>query len=381
MSRTLVVTNDFPTRRGGIEGFVFALCGQLNPDEVVVYTAAMPGAAEFDAALEFEVVRDRSRMLLPTGRVVRRVQEVLCTRGCDRVLFGASAPLGLLAPALRRAGAEHCVALTHGHETWWATVPGTRSALRRIGDACDTLTYVSRWCAERIGRALSADARSRMRRLAPGVDCQRFAPGCGGDEVRDRLGIAPDDPVVVSVARMVARKGQDTLVRAWPSVLAKVPRAVLLLIGDGPNRRNVERLSDRRGVRDNVVFAGSVPWAETPAYFDAGDVFAMPSRTRRGGLEPEALGIVFLEAAACGLPVVVGDSGGSPDAVRHEETGLLVDAQNRSAVASALVRLLSDQHLAVRMGSAGRAWVSSEWTWHSSGTRLKSLLAGKDPDA
>jgi phosphatidylinositol alpha-1,6-mannosyltransferase len=273
------------------------------------------------------------------------------------------------------------VALTHGHETWWATVPGTRSALRRIGDACDTLTYVSRWCAERVGRALSADARSRMRRLAPGVDSQRFAPACGGDEVRAGLGIAAEDPVVVSVARMVARKGQDTLVRAWPSVLVEMPRAVLLLIGDGPNRQRVERLSDRLGVRDNVVFAGSVPWVETPAYFDAGNVFAMPSRTRRGGLEPEALGIVFLEAAACGLPVVVGESGGSPDAVRHEETGLLVDARNPSAVASALVLLLSDQHRAVRMGSAGRAWVRSEWTWHSSGSRLKSLLAGKDPDA
>jgi phosphatidyl-myo-inositol dimannoside synthase len=381
VSRTLVVTNDFPTRRGGIESFVFALCGQLNPEQVVVFTAAMPGAADFDAGLAFEVVRDQSRILLPTPRVARRAQDVLQTRGCDQVLFGSSAPLGLLAPGLRSAGAQHCVALTHGHETWWATVPGARSAMRRIGDACDTLTYVSRWCGDRVSRALSADARSRMRRLAPGVDSQRFTPGCGGDEVRDRLGIPRQDPVVVCVARMVARKGQDTLVRAWPLVLQAVPRAVLLLVGDGRHRQRVERLADKRGVRHTVVLAGSVPWAEIPAFLDAGDVFAMPSRTRLGGLEPEALGIVFLEAAACGLPVVVGDSGGSPDAVRHDETGLLVDPRDPAAVARTLVRLLMDRDLAARMGSAGRAWVGTEWTWHNTGARLMSLLAGKDPDA
>jgi phosphatidylinositol alpha-1,6-mannosyltransferase len=381
MSRTLVVTNDFPTRRGGIEAFVFALCGQLAGDEVVVYTASMPGAAEFDAEVGFEVVRDRSPILLPTSRVARRVQDVLRTRGCDRVLFGASAPLGLLTSRVRSAGAEHCVALTHGHETWWASVPGARSAMRRIGDGCDTLTYVSSWCRDQVARALSPDARARMRRLTPGVDSQRFAPGCGGDDVRGRLGIQEDARVVVCAARMVARKGQDTLVRAWPLVLAAVPEAVLLLVGDGSHRRNVERLSAGRGVRDSVLFAGSVPWAEMPAYFDAGDVFAMPSRTRLAGLEPEALGIVFLEAAACGLPVVVGDSGGASDAVRHEETGFIVDPRDPAGVARTLIRLLQDRELAVRMGSAGRDWVSAEWTWAGSGARLRSLLAGKDPDA
>jgi phosphatidyl-myo-inositol dimannoside synthase len=380
MSRTLVVTNDFPTRRGGIEAFVFALCGQLDYHDVVVYTASMQGGAEFDRELGFEVVRDRSRVLLPTGRVGRQAQGLLRTRGCDRVLFGASAPLGLLAPRLRSAGAKHCVALTHGHETWWASVPCARSAMRRIGDGCDTLTYVSTWCRDQVARALSPYARSRLRRLTPGVDSQRFSPGCGGDMVRSRLGIHENARVVVCAARMIARKGQDTLVRAWPLVLRAVPEAVLLLVGDGSYRRKIERLSSTPGVRDSVVFAGSVPWAEMPAYFDAGDVFAMPSRTRLAGLEPEALGIVFLEAAACGLPVVVGDSGGACDAVRHEETGFVVDPRDPAVVASRVIRLLQDRELAARMGSAGRTWVGSEWTWPVSGMRLKALLDGRDPD-
>jgi phosphatidyl-myo-inositol dimannoside synthase len=313
VSRVLVVTNDFPTRRGGIESFVLALCLGLPPDEVVVYTASMPGDATYDAGLPFPVYRDPGRVLLPTPAVARRVARVLRRHGCDRVLFGASAPLGLMAPALRRAGAERLVALTHGHEVWWARLPPTRRLLHRIGESVDVMTYVSEWCRERIAPALSPAARSRMVRLSPGVDLDRFHPGCGGADVRRRLGIPATAPVVVCTARLVRRKGQDTLVRAWPAVRGVHPDARLLLVGDGPDRGRLERLVRRVGVADSVLMTGGVPWEEVPAYTDAGDVFAMPCRTRLLGLEPEAWGIVFLEAQACGLPVVVGDSGGAPE--------------------------------------------------------------------
>ena len=180
MSRTLVVTNDFPTRRGGIESFVLALCERLPADEVVVYTASMPGDAAYDAGLPFPVYRDPGRTLLPTPAVARRVTEVLRRHGCDRVLFGAGAPLGLLAPGLRRAGATRLVALTHGHEVWWARTPVAHRLLRRIGDSVDVLTYVSEWCRDHLAPALSEAAATRMCRLSPGVDPGRFFPGCGG---------------------------------------------------------------------------------------------------------------------------------------------------------------------------------------------------------
>lgn len=313
MSRVLVVTNDFPTRRGGIETFVLALCQGMPADEVVVYTASMPGDREFDATLPFPVYRDPASMLLPTPAVGRRVVEVMRRHGCDRVLFGASAPLGLLAPRLRRAGARRIVALTHGHEVWWAKVPVSRQVLRRIGDSVDVLTYVSEWCHDRIAPALSPAAQERMRRLSPGVDPDRFYPGCGGAGMRRRLGFEEDTPVVVCLARLVRRKGQDTLIRAWPEVLRQHPDARLLIVGDGPDRSRLRTLAARYEVEDSVVFTGGVSWEDVPAYIDAGDVFAMPCRTRLLGLECEAWGIVFLEAQACGLPVVVGDSGGAPE--------------------------------------------------------------------
>jgi phosphatidylinositol alpha-1,6-mannosyltransferase len=322
MSRVLFVTNDFPTRRGGIESFILALCQRMPPDEVVVYTASMPGDEEYDATLPFPVYRDPSTMLLPTPAVGRRVSEVLQRHGCDRVMFGASAPLGLLAPRLRRAGAKHLIALTHGHEVWWAKVPVTRQLLRRIGDSVDVMTYVSEWCRKQIAPALSPMAAARMEKLSPGVDTDRFYPGCGGEEIRRRLSIPEDTPVVVCVARMVKRKGQDTLVKAWPEVLREIPDAMLLLVGDGPNRRRVERLAERLGVRQSVIFTGSVAAEDVPKHMDAGDVFAMPCRTRLFGLEAEAFGIVFLEAAACGLPVIAGDSGGAPEAAGATNWGV-----------------------------------------------------------
>jgi phosphatidylinositol alpha-1,6-mannosyltransferase len=310
VSRVLFVTNDFPTRRGGIETFVYELCNHMDPSEVVVYTASMEGDVEFDATLPFPVYRDPSSMLLPTPAVGRRVVEVMKRHDCDRVVFGASAPLGLLGRRLRRAGAQRLVALTHGHEVWWARVPGTRQLLRRIGDSVDVMTYVSEWCRERIAPALSPDAAARMQRLSPGVDTDRFYPGCGGEEMRKRLDIPADAPVVVCVARMVKRKGQDTLVRAWPDVLREMPDARLLLVGDGPNRPRIERMVRRRGLQDSVIMTGRVPAEDIPKCMDAGDVFAMPCRSRLFGLEAEAFGIVFLEAAACDLPVIAGDTGG-----------------------------------------------------------------------
>jgi phosphatidylinositol alpha-1,6-mannosyltransferase len=376
VSRTLVVTNDFPPRTGGIESFVLAMTRRLPAGSVVVHTARQRGDAAFDATLPFPVVRDRSRLMVPTPQIARRAAEIARAEGCDRVWFGAAAPLALMAPRLRAAGAGRTVATTHGHEIWWSTVPATRPLMRRIGDVNDVVTYLGEYCRRRIAAALSPAAQERMVRFTPGVDDTTFRPGCGGDEVRARLGLG-DRPVVVCVSRMVPRKGQDVLVRALPAIRAQAPDAALLLVGDGPHRGEIERLVDRLGLRDDVVLTGRVPWDETPAYYDAGDVFCMPTRTRLGGLEPEALGICYLEAAATGLPVVAGDSGGAPDAVLDGENGLVVDGRDVAAVARACTTFLADPLLAKQFGARGRAWVAREWRWDDLAVRLQGLLTGE----
>ena len=376
MGRTLIVTNDFPPRTGGIESFVLAMAQRMPKGQVVVHTARQNGDRAFDATLDFPVVRDPSRLMVPTPAIARRAAELARSEGCDRVWFGAAAPLGLMAGRLRAAGVERLVATTHGHEVWWAGVPVTRSLIRRIGRDVDVVTYLGEYCRARIAPALDPAARARMVQLTPGVDDVAFHPGADGAAVRKKHGLG-DRPVVVCVSRMVARKGQDVLVEALPRIRELVPDAALLLVGDGPYRSAVERTVDRLGLREHVVFAGRVPWAQTPDYYAAGTVFCMPTRTRRAGLEPEALGICYLEAAAVGLPVVAGDSGGAPDAVLDGENGYVVDGRDRAAVAQRCAELLLDPELARKFGERGRAWVAEQWRWDDLAVRLQHLLAGE----
>lgn len=380
MHKTLIVTNDFPPRPGGIQAFLHNMALRLDPGRLVVHASTwkrsregVEATAAFDAEQPFTVVRDRTTMLLPTPQATRRAVGLLREHGCTSVWFGAAAPLGLMAPALRRAGAERLVATTHGHEAGWAQLPAARQLLRRIGESTDTITYLGEYTRSRIAPALSPQAASRMVQLTPGVDEKVFHPGSGGDEVRDRLGLT-DRPVVVCVSRLVPRKGQDTLIRAMPRILAAEPDTVLLVVGGGPYEQDLHRLADETGVAASVRFTGAVPWSDLPAHYGAGDVFAMPCRTRRGGLDVEGLGIVYLEASATGLPVVAGDSGGAPDAVLDGETGWVVRGGDPAAAAERIVPLLQDPELRRRMGERGRQWVEERWRWDLLAERLKDLL-------
>ncbi|MEV0784813.1 glycosyltransferase family 4 protein [Streptomyces sp. NPDC050423] len=380
MDKTLIVTNDFPPRPGGIQAFLHNMALRLDPDRIVVYASTWKrgpegaaATAAFDAEQPFTVVRDRTTMLLPTPRVTRRAVQLLRTHGCSSVWFGAAAPLGLMAPALRRAGARRLVATTHGHEAGWAQLPASRQLLRRIGEGTDTITYLGEYTRSRIAAALTPAAADRMVQLPPGVDEKTFHPDSGGGLVRARLGLT-DRPVVVCVSRLVPRKGQDTLILAMPAILAEVPDAVLLIVGGGPYAGELEKLAAETGVQDSVRFTGPVPWAELPAHYGAGDVFAMPCRTRRGGLDVEGLGIVYLEASATGLPVVAGDSGGAPDAVLDGETGWVVRGGSAEESAERIVALLGDAELRRRMGERGGAWVEEKWRWDLLAEKLRALL-------
>ncbi|GAA2409934.1 glycosyltransferase [Streptomyces coeruleofuscus] len=380
MRKTLIVTNDFPPRPGGIQAFLHNMALRLDPQRLVVYASTwkrsregVDATAAFDAEQPFTVVRDRTTMLLPTPRVTRRAAGLLREHGCTSVWFGAAAPLGLMAPALRSAGAERLVATTHGHEAGWAQLPAARQLLRRIGDSTDTITYLGEYTRSRITGALSPQAAARMAQLPPGVDEKTFHPGSGGDEIRSRLGLT-DRPVVVCVSRLVRRKGQDTLIQAMPRILAAEPDAVLLIVGGGPYEKDLRKLAHDTGVAGSVRFTGPVPWAELPAHYGAGDVFAMPCRTRRGGLDVEGLGIVYLEASATGLPVVAGDSGGAPDAVLDGETGWVVRGGSPEEAADRITTLLADAELRRRMGERGREWVEEKWRWDLLAEHLKNLL-------
>ena len=377
MTKVLVVTNDFPPRPGGIQTFVHELVRRLDPSDVTVYTSRWKGWEAFDRDQPFEVVREDTSVLLPTPAVRRRAAGLVGASGAEAVLFGAAAPLGLMGPSLRAAGATRLVALTHGHEAGWAQLPGARAMLARIGNGVDVVTYLGEYTRSRIASALTESAARRMVQLTPGVDADVFTPAADGESVRKRHDLV-GRPVVVCVSRLMRRKGQDTLIESFPALKRLVPDAALLIVGGGPYRGHLEQLALDSTWAQDIVFTGSVPWAELPDHYAAGDVFAMPARTRRMGLDVEGLGIVYLEASSTGLPVVAGDSGGAPDAVLAGTTGSVVTAgpTAQAQLVERLSTLLGDAALRESMGSSGREWVQREWSWATQVERLGQLLAG-----
>ena len=372
------MTNDFPPRPGGIQSYLHAFASRLPADDLVVYAPSWDSPTgshpEFDAAQPFRVVRHPTSLMLPTPDVLRRASEIVRAEGCDTVWFGAAAPLALLGPSLRKAGVERVLASTHGHEVGWSMLPGARQALRVIGSDADVVTYVSRYTRSRFSAAFGRLAA--LEHLPSGVDTEVYRPDpAARAEVRARHGLG-DRPVVVCVSRLVPRKGQDVLIRALPAIRERVPGAALLIVGGGPYRGRLEALAMSVGVAGHVVLTGSVPWSELPAHYNAGDVFAMPCRTRGRGLDVEGLGIVFLEASATGLPVVAGNSGGAPETVLDHETGRIVDGQDVAEVADTVAGLLADPENAAKMGARGRQWASEQWNWDDLAARLRGLIDG-----
>jgi phosphatidylinositol alpha-1,6-mannosyltransferase len=375
VTRVLLVTNDFPPRRGGIQAYLEELVAQLvaaGSHTLTVYAPTWSGAEDYDRAAGYEVVRHPTTLMLPEPSVAARMRALIRRHDIDTVWFGAAAPLALLAPLARRAGAGRVLASTHGHEVGWSMLPVARTALRRIGDGTDVVTYVSQYTRGRFASAFGPAAA--LEHLPPGVDTDRFAPDSAARaDLRARYGLA-DRPVVVCLSRLVPRKGQDMLIRALPEVRRRVPGAALVIVGGGPHRDTLGQLAVRHGVADHVVFTGGVPAAELPAHHAMADVFAMPCRTRGAGLDVEGLGIVYLEASATGVPVVAGRSGGAPETVRDGHTGTVVDGRDVDAIASAVSDLLADPVRAAAMGAAGRSWVVDQWQWRTQGRRLAGLL-------
>ncbi len=376
IGRTLLITNDYPPRPGGIQSYLQNLVDLLPSDQLVVYAPRWRGRShlDFDAAAPYTVVRHPTTLMLPTPLVARRAARLVREHEIENVWFGAAAPLALLAPVVRRAGAHRVLASTHGHEVGWSMLPGARQVLRAIGDTTDTVTFVSKYTRGRFASAFGPAAA--LEYLPPGVDVERFAPDAEAREmIRERHGLG-DRPVVVCLSRLVPRKGQDMLIRALPMIREQVPGAALLIVGGGPYATTLRDLAAATAGGEHVVFTGSVPAQELAAYHNAADVFAMPSRTRGGGLDVEGLGIVYLEAAACGVPVVAGDSGGAPETVIAGRTGLVVDGRSVPEIAEAVVAVLSDPVRARRMGAAGREFVERQWQWPQIAARLVGLLGG-----
>ncbi len=375
LRKTFLITNDLGPRAGGIESFVLGLLERVDKNSVVILTSSQSKSKDFDKEL-FEkfgaiVIRDRSKILLPTPRVARKAVKIMKEYQAKTIWFGAAAPLALLAKRLRIAGATNIVALTHGHEVWWAKIPIFRLAISKISADVDSLTYLGDFTKNAMLPVI-AD-KSKLVKIAPGIDVDHFVPSEIDVKLIEKHKLQ-NRRVIVCVGRLVHRKGQDKLIEAMPQVLKEFPDAVLLLVGEGPIRSMLDKLIRHHGLEHHVIFTGRIKFEDLPKYIQLGEVFAMPSRDRFFGLEVEGLGIVYLEASACGVPVIVGKSGGAPDAVIQNQTGLIVDGTKPQEISDAICKLLADKELARQMGRQGREWVVENWRWQIWSEKFNTLL-------
>ncbi|MDA3027032.1 MAG: glycosyltransferase family 4 protein [Actinomycetota bacterium] len=378
MSKTFVITNDFPPRPGGIQTFIYGLVQGFDPDDVVVLTSKHTGWQEFDKQEKYPIFRHNTQMLLPTKAVGDQAITIIKEFNCDRVLFGASAPLGLLANRLKNHGIKKTVAITHGHEVGWAFTPGLKQTFQKIVKDVDKLTYLTKFTFEQISEAINSDQLEKFEQLTPGIDINMFNPenktNGQSQKIRERFRLG-NKPVVVCVSRLMARKGQNTLIEVWPEVLKKVPDAHLLIVGGGSLKQSLHKKTFDNNVHTSVTITGAVDWKELPGFYAAGDVFAMPVRTRNLGFDVEGLGIVYLEASATGIPVIAGNSGGAPEAVIDGVTGFVLNPNNQMILAEKIIELLLNKELSNRLGKQGRSWIEKQWQWPSRHLQLKNLLS------
>ena len=368
-SRILLVTNDFGPRAGGIETFVIGLLERMPKGQCIVYASNQGDTSAYDQQWKEDfgvtVIRDKAKILLPSPRVARRVRTLISREAISHLWFGAAAPLGLMDPLLRRRGQVRAFALTHGHEVWWAKIPPFSLLMRIIGSSLDGIGYLTEYTKQEISKGLRESDRSKLVKIAPGIDTQLFREvddQAALDALRHRLGLE-GKRIIISVGRLVHRKGQDRLIESLPKVKQEFPDLHLLMVGTGPHRQHLDRLVSKLGVESDVSFVGRLQLEELPLYLSLAEFFAMPSRDRLAGLEVEGLGIVYLEASSCSRAVIVGRSGGAPDALKDGETGLLVDGNDVDAIADACLQLLRDPLRTREMGRTGRQWVTTYWDW------------------
>lgn len=366
----MVITNDFPPRKGGIQTFVEQLVCQMYPKSIVVITSDWPGAKEYDAKLPFDVKRISGSVLLPTPRRIKQIKRLIKQYDCDQVLFGALAPLALMSQSLKRAGIKNIVALTHGHEAGWAKIPVLRFLLSRCAKNVDVITYLTKYTKEQIEPLLPNS--TKLVQLTPAVDSNRYAPLNNNQRevIRARFNLV-DNIVLLGVSRLMPRKGFDSVIKVMPNLVSEFPNLKFVVVGGGPDRNRLVRLAKRYGVANSVIFIGSVAHQDLADIYNIADVFVMPCRTRFAGLDVEGFGIVYLEAAACGVSVIAGTSGGAPEAVIESETGLVAD---KESLESAIQKLLRDKSLRDQFGQAGRNWVMREFTLNSRGDLIRHLL-------
>ena len=369
----LLVTNDFPPKIGGIQNLLYEWWRRLPSESFAVLTSPYSGSKQFDAAQSFEIRRTREPVLLPHPLMVHKINKMAKQFGAELVVLDPALPLGLIGPNLNL---PYAVVL-HGAEI---VVPGrlpvVSRLLARVLNNAELIIASGSYPAAEASRVCRSSKRIEV--ITPGVDIQRFKVLSSEQriEARKQFGVAEDAELIVGISRLVPRKGFDVLIRAVARLAIEIPKLRLIVGGDGRDRARLERIA--RELMSPTTFLGRVSDDDLPKLYGCADINAMLCRSRWMGLEQEGFGIVFAEAAACGVPQIAGRSGGASDAVDHNITGLIVEDPTRvDDVVSSLRRLLVDKSQLLKMGQASRLRAENLFDYDKLALKLGQVLSVK----
>ncbi len=357
--RHLLVTNDYPPKVGGIQSYLWEIYRRLPQDKVVVYTTPHPDSESFDQKQTHKIIRSKQRVLLPTRQVANQIRSLAEVENIDFIMYDPAVPIGILGPKI---GIPYGVIL-HGAEV---TIPGrmpiARSLIANVLQHAKLVVTAGDYSTKEAIRAAKQNLPVCV--IPPGVDIDRFKPldEQARSTIRERFNFKDDDEVILTLSRLVPRKGMDVLISATSELVKTRPRVHLLIAGTGRDLRRLKALA--QSTNAPVTFLGFVSDDEVAELYGMADVFGMICRVRWGGLEQEGFGIVFLEAAACGVPQIAGRSGGADEAVLEGETGFVVDNPTDSnAVKQALEKLFTDSETRQEMGRNSRARAEKEFSY------------------
>ena len=369
----LLVTNDFPPKIGGIQNLLYEWWRRLPSESFAVLTSPYSGSKQFDAAQSFEIRRTREPVLLPHPLMVHKINKMAKQFGAELVVLDPALPLGLIGPNLNL---PYAVVL-HGAEI---VVPGrlpvVSRLLSRVLNNAELIIASGSYPAAEASRVCRSSKRIEV--ITPGVDIQRFKVLSSEQriEARKQFGVAEDAELIVGISRLVPRKGFDVLIRAVARLAIEFPKLRLIVGGDGRDRARLERIA--RELMSPTTFLGRVSDDDLPKLYGCADINAMLCRSRWMGIEQEGFGIVFAEAAACGVPQIAGRSGGASDAVDHDITGLIVEDPTRvDDVVSSLRRLLVDKSQLLKMGQASRLRAENLFDYDKLALKLGQVLSVK----
>ena len=357
--RHLLVTNDYPPKVGGIQSYLWEIYRRLPQDKVVVYTTPHPDSESFDQKQTHKIIRSKQRVLLPTRQVANQIRSLAEVENIDFIMYDPAVPIGMLGPKI---GIPYGVILHGAEVTIPGRVPIARSLIANVLQHAKLVVTAGDYSTKEAIRAAKQNLPVCV--IPPGVDVDRFKPldERARSTVRERFNFKDDDEVILTLSRLVPRKGMDVLISATSELMKTRPRVHLLIAGTGRDLRRLKALA--QSTNAPVTFLGFVSDDEVSELYGMADVFGMICRVRWGGLEQEGFGIVFLEAAACGVPQIAGRSGGADEAVLEGETGFVVDDPTDSnAVKQALEKLLTDSETKQEMGRNSRARAEKEFSY------------------